>query len=167
MQVPEGKVLEDDTDRTFQYSLYPICSYSNLVSVYGFEYRYRNFPHGSWRPFGRTFWQNDSISELTLNDLFMDESNYQQFLLQHCEDYLKSRKHGYYSYEHPEWPKLQLSDLNTFVLTKKGLLIIFGMYRVNGLDDNPDTVLIPYPLLKPFANPNGPISLLLHLQQVH
>lgn len=162
IQTPQNEVWEDGNDRIFQHSLYPICCLPNLVSIYGFEYRCRNSPHGSWRPFGRTFWQKDnSVLELTLNDLFLNKSEYQQFIIKYCEDYFKSCKYGYYSYGQSEWPKLQPSDLNTFVLTKNGLLIIFRMYTVNGLNDGPDTVLIPYSLLKPFVNPTGPIPLLL------
>ena len=98
---------------------------------------------------------------MTLDDLFLAKSGYQQFLTQYCENYYKTNKYGYYVYEDPEWPKLEFTDLNTFVLLKEGLLIIFRMYCVDGLNDNPNTFLIPYPILKPFANPEGPIPTLM------
>ena len=163
MRLPLEDVWEDDDlNPEFQYSLYPIYCTSNLISTCGYEYRYRHLPHGSWRPIGRTFWQRDnSVLELTLDDLFLSKSGYQQFLTQYCEDYFRAHKYGYYAYEDPEWPKLEFSDLNTFVLLKKGLLIIFRMYCVDGLNDGPNTFLIPYPILKPFANPDGPIPGLL------
>ena len=162
MRIPQEEVWEDDLDREFQYSLYPIYCSPDLVSIYGSKYYYWNLPHGSLKYVSKIFWQkNGSIYQLKLSDLFLPKHKNLQFLLRYCEKYFKSRKSGYYAYEDPEWPKLRTDHLETFVLTEKGLLLIFQYYVVDGWNDDPITLLIAYSDLVPFMNPDGPLSALL------
>lgn len=57
--------------------------------------------------------------------------------------------------------KFNPKDLDAFLLTEKGLLLIFQHYVVDGWNDDPITLLIPYTALTPFMDPDGPIPLFL------
>lgn len=65
-------------------------------------------------------------------------------MLRYCEFFFKSRGYGYYSSIPELQIKLGAHDLETFVLTDEGVVIVFQHYRVAGLGDEPDVVLIPY-----------------------
>lgn len=163
MSLPQKEFWEEEGDeRTFYYGLDLVCCSGDLTSFYGDIYQYRGGVHGSVRYITKTFWQNDgSIYELKLSDLFLPKYKDLQFLLQYCENYFKSRKWGYYIYEEPGWPELRTDDLETFVFTEKGLLFIFQNYVLDGWNDDPITLLIPYTILAPFVNPNSLISTLM------
>jgi hypothetical protein len=160
MSVPQEEVDEEDPDRVFRYSFHPIYTSQDLISVYGCHYTYYSMPHGSWVHLGKTYWQrNDSLQELTLDDLLTPSGR--EWLLHYCLDTFKTQKIGYFSEEDPFWVTLESKDLNTFVLTKQELLLIFQNYVVSGLEDHPISLLIPYSKLADFANPQGPIPFLL------
>ncbi len=107
----------------------------------------------------KNFWlKGDSIIELKLEDLFVKESAYCQFLLNYCENYFKTTGYGYYSSRPELLPVLSSNDLNTFILTDKGLMIIFRAYTVGGWADGPDTVIVLYPGLQNFICPKGPLK---------
>src|SRR5437016_11679969 len=99
MRVPQKELWEEEGDeRTFHYDLYPIFSTPTLISFYGRRYQYRGGIHGSVRYITKTFWQNDStIYELSLDDLFL--SGARKWLFRICENYLKTHRCGYYSYD--------------------------------------------------------------------
>jgi len=48
-------------------------------------------------------------------------------------------------------------DLDAFLLTEKGLLLLFQNYVVSGYDDHPMTLLIPYNKLASVVNPDSPL----------
>lgn len=161
MSAPLEELWDEDADeRKLRYDLGLIYSTSNLMSFYGYQYEYLGGAHGSVRYITKTFWQqDDTIFELSLNDLFLPK--FREWLFQHCENYFKSNRCGYYSDDDYSWVIFNPEHLDAFLLTEKGLLLIFQNYIVSGYDDYPTTLLIPYPALKPFVNPEGPIPSLL------
>lgn len=144
---------------SMNYQLLPVYCLPNLISVYGSESQSRDCPHGWTHHEGKNFWRNeDAIFEIGLKDLFVNESDWCNFLLQYCDDYFKSTKHGYYSPDYGLTPELVPEDLEIFVLTERALMIIFRSYRVGGWADGPDVITIPYYKLKEFIDPKGPLG---------
>lgn len=157
----EDEKLSDEEwedECSLSYALFPAYQVSNLISIGGCWSYIRN-SHSSTSYEGKNYWRRgDSIIKLFLDDLFIKGSGYRSFMLQYCENYFKSSGYGYYS-SLPEFPpQLESHDLDIFVLTDKGLMIIFRAYRVGGSADGPDTVLIPYAELKEFIDPLGPLK---------
>lgn len=97
MSAPQEELWEEDgDDRTLRYDLSLVHSDPDLMSFYGSKYQYRGGAHGSVRYITKTFCQqDDTIRELSLDDLFLPE--YREWLFQHCESYFKSNRCGYYN----------------------------------------------------------------------
>ena len=141
------------------YELSPVYYHPWLISIFGSEYQGRG-AHGRSYYKCKTFWQKKegAILEVSLDDLFIQGSNYRQWMLDYCEHALKTSGYGYYSYRKELLPELNLEDLDTFVITNKGLMIIFRAYLVGGWGDGPDTITIPYADLKQWIAPQGPLQ---------
>jgi hypothetical protein len=153
MSAPQEELWEEDGDkRTLRYDLSLVHSTPDLMSFYGSKYQYRGGAHGSVRYITKTFWQqNDTIRELSLDDLFLP--GYREWLFKYSEDYFKSNRCGYYYDDDRSWVGFNPEHLDAFLLTEKGLLLIFQNYVVSGYDDYPMTLLIPYNKLITIANP--------------
>jgi hypothetical protein len=144
------------------YELIPVYQTPQLISIFGCTFEGRG-SHGCSYYEGQTFWKRrDSVVKLELDDLFVRGSGYRQFLLSYCENAFKSSSYGYYSSRPELPPELGPTDLNIFVLTDKGLKIIFRAYTVGGWADGPDAVLVPYAKLKEFIDPFGPLEELIN-----
>jgi hypothetical protein len=161
MSAPQDELWDEDADeRTFRYDLRLVYSTPALMSFYGNKYVYRGGAHGSERYITKTFChQDDTIRELSLDDLFLPE--YRERLFQYCEDYFISNRCGYYSYDDYSWVGFNPKHLDAFLMTEKGLLLIFQNYIVSGYDDYPMTLLIPYSKLVAIINPTSPTTLFL------
>lgn len=157
MSIPQEELWEEDADeRTLRYDLSLVYSTPALMSFYGSKYQYCGGAHGSVQYIAKIFWQQDgTIRELTLDDLFLP--GYRQWLFQYCEDYFKLNRCGYYSYDDYSWVGFNPEHLDAFLLTEKGLLLIFQNYVVSGYDDYPTTMLISYAELASITNPDNPL----------
>jgi hypothetical protein len=154
-----SEIFDEEPLYALDYALLPVYSLPNFISIYGYEFQHNACVHGWTHYTGKNFWNNNgSIIELSLDDLFLPESQYRQFLLQHCENFFRETGYGYYFVDSGITPELESSDLNTFVLTKQGLMIVFPSSRVGGWADGPDTITIPYQKMKHLINPNGPLA---------
>jgi hypothetical protein len=158
MNTPQEELWEEDGDeRTLRYDLSLVHSDPDLMSFYGSKYQYRGGIHGSVRYITKTFCQQDgTIQELSLDDLFLP--GYREWLFQYCEGYFKSNRCGYYDDDDHSWVGFNPKDLDAFLLTKKGLLLLFQNYVVSGYDDSPMTLLIPYTKLSHILNPESSFS---------
>ena len=158
MNTPQEELWEEDGDeRTLRYDLSLVHSAPDLMSFYGSKYQYTGGAHGSVRYITKTFSQQDgTIQELSLDDLFLP--GYRQWLFQYCEDYFKSNRYGYYDDDDLSWIGFNPEHLDAFLLTKKGLLLLFQNYVVSGYDDYPMTLLIPYTKLSHILNPESSFS---------
>ena len=156
MSAPQQELWEEDSEeRTLRYDLDLVYSTPVLMSFYGSKYEYCGGAHGSIQYITKTFWQrDDTIWELSLDDLFLPGSR--EWLFRYCEDYFKSNQCGYYSYDDYSWVGFNSEHLDSFLLTEKGLLLIFQNYVVSGYDDYPMSVLIPYAKLVSIVNPDSP-----------
>lgn len=144
MSVRHEDIWEEDLDEhVFHYELNLVCSTPSLMSFYGSRYQYCGGAHGSVRYITKTFWrQGETVRELTLDDLFLP--GYREWLFQYCENYFKLNRYGYYSFDDYSWLGFNPENLDSFLLTEKGLLLIFQNYVIWGYDDYPATLLIPY-----------------------
>ncbi|MDE3047734.1 MAG: DUF4163 domain-containing protein [Verrucomicrobiota bacterium] len=158
MSAPQEELWEEDgNERTLRYELSLVFSNPDLMSFYGSKYQYLGGMHGSVRYITKTFFQQDhAIRELSLDDLFLP--GYREWLFQYCEDYFKSNRCGYYDDDDHSWIGFNPEDLDAFLLTEKGLLLIFQNYVVSGYDDYPITLLVPYTKLASIVNPDGPLA---------
>ena|SRR3990167_6093140 len=149
MSAPQEELWEEDGDeRILRYDLELVYSTPALRSFYGSKYQYRGGVHGSVKYITKTFWQQDGTTrELSLDDLFLP--GYREWLFRYCEDYFKLNRCGYYSYDDYSWVGFNPDHLDAFLLTEKGLLLIFQNYVVSGYDDYPMTLLISYDKLTP------------------
>ncbi len=154
-------ISEDDLGEDaclLSYDLVPVYQTPHLISIFGCIFQGRG-SHGCSYYEGLTFWQiGESVVKLGLDELFVKGSGYRQFLLHYCENEFKASGYGYYSSRPELPPELGPSDLDIFVLTDKGLRIIFRAYTVGGWADGPDSVLIPYAKLKEFIDIFGPLK---------
>jgi len=157
----QGEISSEEQwedEYTLDYEFFPTYQVLNLISAYGCDFQGRGI-HGCTYYEGKTFWQKeDHITELSLDDLFVKGTGYRQFLLRYCESYFKDSGYGYYSSCKECLSELVENDLDIFVLTDKGVVIVFRAYRVGGWADGPDAVLIPYAKLKKFIDPVGPLQ---------
>ena len=159
MRAPQQEVWEDAEEFTFRYDVDLVYSAPFLMSFYGSKYENCGGVHGSVHYITKTFWQQDeTVRELSLDDLFLPGSR--EWLFQYCEEYFKSNRCGYYSYDDYSWVGFNPEHLDAFLPTEKGLLLIFQNYVVSGYDDYPMTLLIPYSKLVSIVNPDGPLPLL-------
>jgi len=149
----------DGPSRNLDYRLIPTYYSEDLISLYGCCFRYYAHPHGCIRYEGRTFWEKDhAIRELALDELFIQDSGYTSFIIGYCEAVLKATGAGYYTPDYPIVPVITPFDIRTFILTKKGMTIIFQPFIVGTWTEGPDYVVIPYEDLKPFIRPQGPLE---------
>jgi hypothetical protein len=161
--VEQEKMNEEELNDDFggcylDYHLFPAYLLPNLISIYGSESQSRACPHGWTHHEGKNFWKKDnSIIEIQLKDLFIKESGWCNFLLHYCDHYFKSSGYGYYGQDCGFTPELEPEDLETFLITDHGLMIVFRSYKVGGWADGPDVIAIRYDKLKEFIDPNGPL----------
>jgi hypothetical protein len=140
----------DEDERTLGYSLLPAYQAADLISIYGAEFQGIGC-RGCTYYQGLTFWQNgDLISKISLEDFFIKESSYLEFLLNYCQNYFNT--------SFPQFPfEADRRDLDAFILTDTGLMFFLRAYRISGWADGPDTFLVPYSQLKNFIDPHGPL----------
>lgn len=167
MSAPQEELWEEDGDeRVLRYDLRLVYSAPTLMSFYGSKYQYCGGVHGSVRYITKTFWQQGNVvRELSLDDLFL--SGYREWLFRYCEDYFKLNQCGYYSYDDYSWVGFNPKHLDAFLLTEKGLLLIFQNYVVSGYDDYPMTLLISYDKLTPILKQKGKAKVTTRDQAIH
>ncbi len=141
------------------YRLFPVCCLPNLMSICGMESQMRACPHGWTHYEGKNFWQQGNvIREIALKDLFIEGSNWSSFLIKYCDARFKAMKYGYYGTIDDFVPQLIPADLDVFVITTRGLIIIFSSYKVGGWADGPDVLFIPYQDITEFIDFEGPLQ---------
>lgn len=174
MQEFSEEELETDLDdeaihldfdkREFDYFLTPTYASPNLISVFGELHTYAGMPHGSSRYYSFNFWYDGQQTVvLTLEDLFLPEQDFANFLTEYCLNTLKTEQVGY-SYPDPSGNipiEIGLKDLNIFILSKNGLTITFQPYHVGGWADGPYSITIPFHHLLHLKRLKGPLDELL------
>ncbi len=97
---------------------------------------------------------------LQLADLFIPGSDYLGALSNYCIAQLKTRDIDFQSFELGATPTLQ--NYRNWNITANGLMITFDEYQVAPYAAGPQTVVIPYSVLAPIVQPNGPLANFVH-----
>ncbi len=97
----------------------------------------------------------DKIKGLTLDDLFIKNSNYLRLLSDICITNLKSQGATFVI---DEEVKDVSEQLDAFSITPKELVFTFSPYLVGSYAEGTYTVAIPYKDIKKIINPNGPLG---------
>ena len=97
-------------------------------------------------------------NRLQLSDLFLLEAPYLDLITHYSIAELAKVKDNLDS-EYAEAATIALeNDYTEWVITRQGLLIVFGEYQVGPYAAGPQVVLIPYNILTGMLNPYGPLG---------
>ena len=112
---------------------------------------------GAAHPFHYSHSLNYELGEthmLQLADLFRPTSNYLEVMSRSCLDDLE--RQGVLEWEEGALP--QAENFQRWNITPEGLLISFDEYTIAPYAAGPHEVLIPYTVLEPVADPEGPLG---------
>ncbi|MGD9406435.1 MAG: RsiV family protein, partial [Anaerolineae bacterium] len=112
---------------------------------------------GAAHPFHYSHSLNHELGEtsmLELADLFRPASDYLEVMSRYCLDDLE--RQGVLEWEEGALP--QAENFQRWNITPEGLLISFDEYTIAPYAAGPHEVLIPYTVLEPFADPEGPLG---------
>lgn len=118
-----------------------------------------NESSGEGRPALYTQMLNYDLKEqriLELSDLFRPNSNYLRSISDYCIRTLRNKVSDYEALRRGAEP----SETNYlgWVITRTGIQITFDNYQVASSAEGPQTVLVPYSILKPYVRPGSAIS---------
>ena len=135
----------DEGPFIMDYQLRAILVSDTVVSLFGNIFVFAHLPHGRTRYEGKTYVKsNDSFEELTLDDLFPQPCQ-KEFLRSYCENFFKvHNKCRFFCGTDASYNRLDQEFIKTFVVDHESLIIVFQPYSVDGLDDIPLTVKIPF-----------------------
>lgn len=94
--------------------------------------------------------------EVTLNQLFLPNSNYLQVIADTCKAELRKREIGFDEQQQGADPTPQ--NYAVWNLSTDGLVITFNEYQVAAYAAGPQMVTIPWAALKAVVDPQGPIQ---------
>ena len=126
------------------YSIETVFFSKNFISLFG-QLDVRDcLPHRWHRYEGKTFLTvNGRIRRIALDELFTQPSQ-KEFLRSYCEEALKKDPNSYFFSIQPLMTRLEVDELQTFVIDHQALIIIFQPYVVGGGEDGPFFVKIPF-----------------------
>jgi hypothetical protein len=154
-RVFEGEL--EDGPFFLNYTMSTVFFSKDLISIFGEFTRYTNFPHDSKRYEGKTFCRvNGKFREIRFDDLF-STAEQKEFIRKYCEDTLKDQAIGYFGEDPPLRDSVELTEIQSFLIHESFLVIVFQRYVVDGLNDYPTTLNIPYIILKDHINPSNPL----------
>ncbi|RMF60527.1 MAG: DUF3298 domain-containing protein [Calditrichaeota bacterium] len=105
-----------------------------------------------------------NFRELTLNELFLPNSNYVDILSRLCVNDLKIQ--GASLITSQQVKTFSESDFSEFTINPAGLTIYFAPYEVGAYAEGPYQVFIPFNLLKDVIDWNGPLGVFKHLYKI-
>jgi hypothetical protein len=126
------------------YSIETVFFSKNFISLYG-QLDVRDcLPHSWHRYEGKTFLTvNGRIRKISLDELFTQPSQ-KEFLRSCCEEALKKDPNSYFFGIQPLKTRLEVDELQTFVIDHQSLIVLFQPYVVGGGVEKPFFVKIPF-----------------------
>jgi len=97
-----------------------------------------------------------SQRQLALNDLFKPNSGHLRTISNYCIQQLRNKLSDYESLRDGAAPTL--ANYDSWVISGRGLQITFDAYQVASYAEGPQTVLVPWSVLRGLILPNGPVS---------
>jgi len=128
----------------------------NLISLLFSNYSYTGGAHGNTNSVAFNYDLNRGVV-LKLSDLFQPNSNYLKVISDYCIKEVKKS-----DLNDDEWirngagPKAE--NYESWNITPEGLQITFDAYQVAAYAAGPQEVVVPYSILKPIINPDGPLA---------
>jgi len=145
-----------------QYSLETIFFSKDFISLFGTLDVCDCLPHGRHRYEGKSYIKTRGwFKEISLDDLFGSPCQ-KEFLRVFCEKELRKNSTSYFEGKTPMKTKVDVGDLQTFVVDDHFLIIVFQPYVVGGGEDGPFFVKIPFEELEGHWDSNNTVLPLLH-----
>lgn len=97
--------------------------------------------------------------ELTLDDLFLPDLNYLQFIADYCKADLATRDIGFTDPIFQTGADPTPENYQRWNLAEEGFMVTFDVYQVAPYAAGPQVVIIPYAELRPVSNLNGVLQI--------
>ena len=98
----------------------------------------------------------DKGKDIILDEIFLPNSNYLQFISQYCVAELSKRDIGFDGFHQGADPTVE--NYRNWNVSDKGLVITFDEYQVAPYAAGPQTVIIPYSVLGTVTNNQSPLT---------
>jgi hypothetical protein len=138
---------------------YELLSPPPPAKIISLKFDINEYADGAAHPLGYSVTLNydlDHEEELTLDRLFLPNTNYLQAISAICKTELGKRDIGFDAQQQGADPSAE--NYRNWNITVDGLLITFDPYQVAAYAAGPQTVTIPYAALKSMIDPNGPLA---------
>lgn len=154
---PEGSM---GSDLSISYTV--MLAQDDLVSV---EFDVSSYYQGAAHPNSHSEVVNFDLKngkQLRLSDLFKPGAKYLQAIATHCIAELKKQTReknlGLMDEEIEKGAGPKAGNYQSWTITKRGLGIEFDAYQVGPYAAGPQSVVVPYAVIKELVNPDGPIG---------
>ena len=155
---------------TVLYTTTPIVSAGSYFNVqyelvgqqgnfWSIKFNMDGYTDGAAHPYHYTATVNydlDKGKDVTLDEIFLPNSNYLQFISQYCVAELSKRDIGFDGFHQGADPTPE--NYRNWNVSDKGLVITFDEYQVAPYAAGPQTVTIPYGVLGSVTNNQGPLA---------
>lgn len=127
--------------------------------LWSFKFNFSGYSAGAAHPYLYSITVNYDLAqgrELTLDDLFLPNSNYLEVISNICIAELSKRNIGFEAFSQGAAPTPE--NYRNWNITTDGLMITFDEYQVAAYAAGPQTVVIPYGDLQTVIDPAGPLA---------
>jgi hypothetical protein len=132
--------------------------------LWSLKFNFMGYADGAAHPYHYSMVFNYDLEQgrkLSLEELFIKDSNFLEVISSHCIFELSKRDIGFYGgFEQGAQPEPK--NYRNWNITTNGLMITFDEYQVAPYAAGPQTVTIPYTELKTIINPKGPLAMFPH-----
>ena len=132
--------------------------------LWSLKFNFMGYADGAAHPYHYSMVFNYDLEQgrkLSLEELFVKDSNFLEVISSHCIFELSKRDIGFYGgFEQGAQP--ETGNYRNWNITPDGLMITFDEYQVAPYAAGPQTVTIPYTELTTIINPKGPLAVFSH-----
>ena len=128
-------------------------------SIWSIQFNIMGFADGAAHPYhysGTVNYDLDKGKDIILDEIFLPNSNYLQFISQYCVAELSKRDIGFDGFHQGADPTAE--NYRNWNVSDKGLVITFDEYQVAPYAAGPQTVIIPYGVLGSLINDQSPLA---------
>lgn len=131
--------------------------------LWSLKFNFNGYADGAAHPYHYSMTLNYDLEqgrELSLGDLFAEDTDYLKALSRYCIAELSQRDIGFFGgFERGAEPTPD--NYRNWNIAADGLIITFDEYQVAPYAAGPQTVTVPYSELKPLINQQGPLVVVL------
>jgi len=133
------------------------------LELWSLRFDFMGYADGAAHPYHYSMVFNYDLEQgrkLSLEELFIPESNFLEVISSHCIFELSQRDIGFYSgFEQGAQPEPK--NYRNWNIAPDGLMITFDEYQVAPYAAGPQTVVVPYGALTSVINPQGPLAVFI------